>query len=182
MSKQIINQSMIENRKEMVEKPYRKEDINRKTFLRQAGSVALFMALGLPFYSCDSTSAADDSSERTVESSAEGITVNGNRITIDLNSSAGQLISEESGWLLIRDQRTLVVNADGNLIRSFTSVCTHAGCSTNWRFQNRQFVCTCHGARFDTGGAVVRGPATRDLPEFTVSREEDQLTIETSNT
>ncbi|TVR19157.1 MAG: Rieske (2Fe-2S) protein [Balneolaceae bacterium] len=157
-----------------------RDGVKRKTFLRQAGSVAFFTALGLPFYSCGSTS-ADDSSEQTVNSSAVGITVDGNRITIDLNSITGQLLSEESDWLLIRDKRTLVVNVDGSLIRSFTSRCTHANCSVNWRFLNRQFECTCHGSRFDTAGAVTRGPATRDLPEFTVSREDDRITIETRN-
>lgn len=181
MSKEFINQSTNENREEMDEKRDGIHDVSRKTFLKQAGSVALFAALGLSFYSCDSTSASGSSGERSVDSSAEGITVDGNRITIDLKSATGELISEESGWLLIRDRRTLVLNVDGNLIRSFTSVCTHAGCSTNWRFQNREFVCTCHGARFNTGGAVVRGPATRDLTEFTVSRENDQITIKTTN-
>lgn len=165
----------------MDKKPYRKDEISRKTFLRQAGSAALLTAFGLPFYSCGTTSADDDAGERTVDSSADGITVNGNLITIDLNSSIGGLLSEESDWLLIRDKRTLVLNVDGSLFRSFTSVCTHADCSVNWRFQNREFECTCHGSRFDTAGAVVRGPATSDLPEFTVNRENDWITIQTNN-
>lgn len=34
-------------------------------------------------------------------------------------------------------------------------------------------MCQCHGSQFDiTSGAVLRGPATRDLPTYEV-REED---------
>lgn len=155
-----------------------KNIINRKDFLKNTCSATLLTALGFPLFSCNVTSSGDDDTKnRILDSSAEGIRVEGDQIIIDLHSATGLLISDELGWLLIRDKRTLVLNTDGNLFRSFTSVCTHANCSTNWRFQNRQFECTCHGSRFDMTGAAVRGPATRALTEFTVIREDNFIIV-----
>jgi len=47
------------------EKQNGNNEINRKTFLRQGGSIALITALGLPLYSCDTTSAVDALSSTT---------------------------------------------------------------------------------------------------------------------
>jgi cytochrome b6-f complex iron-sulfur subunit len=154
--------------------------VTRKDFLRTAGSVALFSALGIPFIaSCsDSTSAIDTSGGNNVTGgSAEGITISGSQVIVDLASDAGAPLRSSGGWLLIADAQVLAVNVGGNTIRAFTSVCTHQGCDRSWGFSNDLFTCNCHGSQFNTSGGVVRGPATRDLDEFEVEREEDEVTI-----
>jgi len=163
----------------------KKKSVTRKDFLRTAGSTALFTALGIGFYGCSSTSTGglDDLDENEDPpangSDADAITIsdNGNTITIDLLNSSVSDLNEQGGWVLIRDANTLVVNVGGETIRSFTSVCTHTGCSTNWAFSNSLFECTCHGSRFNTSGEVTRGPASRDLEEFSVTREDNLITI-----
>jgi len=152
----------------------------RKDFLRTAGSTALFATLGIGFFGCSSSTDAMDGTEVRPPSGGNGaisISDNGNSISINLEEESVSGLKKQGGWMLIREANTLVVNVDGESIRSFTSVCTHAGCSTNWQFANSRFECTCHGSRFDTSGSVVRGPATRDLREFTVNRDGDLVTI-----
>ncbi|CAN5255419.1 Rieske (2Fe-2S) protein [soil metagenome] len=158
----------------------KKKSVTRKDFLRTAGSTALYTALGIGFYGCSSTST--DSFDENEEPPVNGedaiiISDNGNTITIDLSNSSVADLNEQGGWLLIRDANTLVVNVDGEMFRSFTSVCTHQGCSTNWAFSNSLLECTCHGSRFNTNGEVTRGPANRDLEEFSVTREDNLITI-----
>lgn len=158
------------------------DSFTRKDFLKTAGSTALFATLGIGFYGCNSSTDATNGLEETPppgngSNDAVTITNNGNTITIDLADESLSGLSQEGGWMLIRDANTLVVNADGETIRSFTSVCTHQGCSTSWQFSNNRFECTCHGSRFDTSGSVVRGPASRDLEEFSVTKDGDFLTI-----
>lgn len=158
----------------------KKKSVTRKDFLRTAGSTALFTALGIGFYGCSSTSTdALDENGDTPSNGGDAITIsdNGNTITIDLSNNSVRELNEQGGWLLIRDANTLVVNADGETIRSFTSVCTHTGCSTNWAFSNSLFECTCHGSRYNISGEVTRGPANRDLEEFSVTREDYVITI-----
>jgi cytochrome b6-f complex iron-sulfur subunit len=152
----------------------------RKDFLRTAGSTALFATLGIGFYGCGSSTDAMEDTEVRPPSGGDGaieISNNGNTITIDLSVDSVSGLNQQGGWILIRNATTLAVNVDGSTIRAFTSVCTHAGCSTNWQFSNSNFECTCHGSRFDTSGSVVRGPATGDLREYTVVRDGDLIVI-----
>ncbi len=158
------------------------EIFDRKKFLKTAGSGALFAFLGIGFYGCSSSTSSVESNGPTNndddnEESGISITDNGNTITIDLTIDDVSALNSSGGWLLINSASTLVVNVDGSLIRAFTSVCTHQGCSDDWSFSDSLFVCNCHDSRFNTGGEVVKGPADRDLEEFSVSRNEDIITI-----
>ena len=54
---------------------------------------------------------------------------------------------------------------------AYSAVCTHQGCKV--AYQDGNLACPCHGSTFDpaNGAAVVRGPATRPLPEIPVKVE-----------
>lgn len=164
-----------------------KDQYSRKQFLRTAGSTALFTTLGIGLYGCGSPTGASEEpiippADTGNEDNGIAITNSGNRITLDLTNENLEGLKTEGGWLLISAANTLVVNVDGTVIRSFTSVCTHDRCRDSWGFNNGIFECLksggCgHGSRFNTNGEVVRGPATRDLAEFTVVTENDSVTI-----
>ncbi|MEX1013561.1 MAG: Rieske (2Fe-2S) protein [Candidatus Paceibacterota bacterium] len=156
---------------------------SRKQFLKSAGSTALFATLGIGLYGCGDNSMDAMDSEPPINPGSSAITIsdNGNKIIIDLNDDSVSGLGSEGGWLLITQANTLVVNVGDNVIRAFTSFCTHARCSRDWGFRNGVFECLesgCgHGSRFDTNGKVVKGPATRDLTEFTVVTENNSVTI-----
>ena len=152
-----------------------KSTITRKSFLRTAGSTALFTALGIGFYGCSSSVTGSDDGGGDL--SDEAFTVEGNVITIDLDHPDAQDLLNDGAWKLITKGETLLVNIGDENFRAFTSVCTHAQCSTNWDFRDDEFICNCHNSKFNTSGQVVSGPATRDLEEFSVSRDENTLTI-----
>lgn len=152
-------------------------NVSRKEFLRTAGSVALFAALGINLTSC-SVNDSNDPPPPIPDPNSPAINISGNTITIDLSHSTTQNLKNPGQWLLIPAASTLVVNVDGSVIRAFTSICTHEGCSTNWQFDSSRFTCTCHGSQFNTAGRVVRGPAVADLAEFTVTRSGDTLSIQ----
>lgn len=161
--------------------------VDRKTFLKTAGSAALFAALGITFSGCSNSTDSgmgdnndsnnDDGESGGSDDSSGGIVVNSDEVIIDLNSNEGSSLSSSGGWLLITSAQLLVVNVDGSTLRAFSSVCTHQNCSTNWEFSNNIFTCTCHNSRFNTSGEVVSGPATRDLPEFGVTRDGNIVTV-----
>ncbi|MGH9114690.1 MAG: ubiquinol-cytochrome c reductase iron-sulfur subunit, partial [Acidimicrobiales bacterium] len=47
---------------------------------------------------------------------------------------------------------------------AFDAVCPHARCYVHYQAGSRQFVCPCHGSRFDGAtGAVLQGPAVTGL-------------------
>lgn len=157
-------------------------EYTRLEFLRTAGSVALFAAMGITVSACGVTNTNDDSEEGGGSGGGggtdTGVTVTGSIVTIDLTKSGGQPLAPSGGWLLNTQAGILAVNINGSVIRAFTNVCTHSGCPNSWEFGNSLFTCTCHNSKFNTAGEVVQGPATRDLDEYTVSRNGNIVTID----
>ncbi|KAM3097611.1 Rieske 2Fe-2S domain-containing protein [Phormidesmis sp. 146-12] len=56
-------------------------------------------------------------------------------------------------------------------------VCTHLGCTVEWKSDRQQFVCPCHGSRFDGQGRVTNGPAQRSLPIVSVVVKQNQVRL-----
>ncbi len=51
---------------------------------------------------------------------------------------------------------------DESGFKAISSVCTHLGCVAE-RQEDGQYLCPCHGSRFDQTGAVKGGPAPKGL-------------------
>lgn len=166
---------------------------SRRDFLKKAGSVALFAYMGIQFSSCvkddDKDAVPNTPSGNTVNTdvvqdngnnsgdTTPDISQNGNVISINLDSDTFSRLKNNGNWLLVTSIQTLIVNTGDDNIRAFTSVCTHSGCDRNWNYTNNNFVCTCHNSVFGNDGKRLSGPASRDLNEFAVSREENILKI-----
>jgi cytochrome b6-f complex iron-sulfur subunit len=65
--------------------------------------------------------------------------------------------------------RRLFLFRDQDQFHVVSGVCTHLGCTVQWRPDQRDFSCPCHGSHFDATGAVVSGPAPRALPCYRLS-------------
>lgn len=160
------------------------DSFSRKSFLKTAGSTALFAAIGIPMTSCGSTMDSDGDPGGPgpgpgPTAPPEGVTISGDTVTIDLSKEPVSHLANEGQWRLITQAGLLVVNVDGDTIRSFTNVCTHQGCTQNWSFTNSRFNCSCHGSQFNIAGEWLAGPEgnTGDLEEFDVSRSGNTVTI-----
>ncbi len=151
--------------------------MDRKEFLRTAGSTALFAFLGISLASCDVTSSNDDELPENGNNNNEAITIDGNTVRLNLDDDSLSPLRQAGGWMVLGQASVIVVNIDGDLIRAFTDVCPHASCRNNWQYQNQRFICTCHNSVFENDGSFVSGPAGRDLPEFAVQRQGNIVTI-----
>lgn len=105
--------------------------------------------------SCSNTVIGPSSSEAL--STIQG-SLSGNIITVDVNSSSpiakvntAALINYSNGHLLV--DRTSQSN-----FNALSAICPHQGCLINgYDSGNKEFICTCHGSKFDTSGNVVQG-------------------------
>ncbi|GAB2611117.1 QcrA and Rieske domain-containing protein [Belliella aquatica] len=152
----------------------------RREFLKKTGSLAVMSMFGVSFFtSCASDEDTNPSNPapNNPPAASTGITVNNNSVVIDLTQATS--LNNAGGWVLVISAQMLVVNT-GNGFNALTSVCTHSQCDRNWSLNNNEFVCSCHGSRFTTSGAVVQGPANRPLASFDTSRSGDILTINRS--
>lgn len=71
------------------------------------------------------------------------------------------------------DPAYLVQPGTGQLV-AFDATCPHARCPVGYLVDSGQFVCPCHGSRFDARtGAVLTGPATVGLTRIGVSESSD---------
>jgi cytochrome b6-f complex iron-sulfur subunit len=55
--------------------------------------------------------------------------------------------------------------------------CTHARCTVRWDRGARQFLCPCHGGRFDAEGRVVAGPPPAPLRRLEIREDGDAFEV-----
>jgi len=60
-------------------------------------------------------------------------------------------------------------------LRAFSAICTHMGCHVDWREDQSQFHCMCHGARFHATGELVNKGKIGPLPQIRLRIEGGQI-------
>lgn len=63
----------------------------------------------------------------------------------------------------------IVVRAPDGTLYAYSAVCTHLGCTVQYRSDTAQIWCACHNGMFDLGGNVVSGPPPRPLTRLVVN-------------
>jgi cytochrome b6-f complex iron-sulfur subunit len=99
----------------------------------------------------------------------------GNLFTLDLTSQLTDV-----GQSKVQQGVIIVRIADGNDPGSFTAVqvsCTHQGTAIGYNSAQRIFICPAHGSEFSNSGAVLVGPASSPLHQYTVSVDGNVLTV-----
>ena len=152
---------------------------NRRKFLKSAGSTALFTSLGTSFFVACSEAEEIIDPDNNNNVSENGFTVDGNVYTIELNHPSFSVLKSTGGWYLFNEGGMLLVNVGQDIIRAFSNSCPHADCRTSWKYSNNNFTCTCHTSIFTNEGTLVSGPANSDLVSFSVSRDENVITVST---
>ena len=77
--------------------------------------------------------------------------------------------------------RTVIKNIPAILIRSskgFSAIsltCQHLGCTVE--VKSDEFICPCHGSRYNKDGSILNGPAQKDLPSLKVEITSDDRVI-----
>jgi len=71
------------------------------------------------------------------------------------------------GMKFLPDQR-LFVFREGNIFHAISAVCTHLGCTVQYRPESSQIWCACHNGCYDLSGRNVSGPPPRALDRYEV--------------
>lgn len=62
----------------------------------------------------------------------------------------------------------ILIRTPGGDLRAFSAVCTHLGCTVQYRPGREDIWCACHNGVYDLYGKNVSGPPPRPLDPYTV--------------
>ncbi len=64
-----------------------------------------------------------------------------------------------------RKARVFVVSSPGGML-VLSATCSHLGCLVNYHKDKAEFICPCHGGRYDLTGRNIGGPPPMPLTAF----------------
>ena len=71
----------------------------------------------------------------------------------------------------------VVRNTEGIFVIS--AICTHLGCTPDWKASENKFKCPCHGSGYDSEGVNFEGPAPRPMDRAHVELDaEGQILVD----
>ena len=87
--------------------------------------------------------------------------------TLDLSQSANAALNAPGGY--VYSNGVIVAKTTSGSIVAVAASCTHQGTNVQYQSSGDRFHCPNHGANFSDSGAVLNGPATQSLKQYTVT-------------
>jgi cytochrome b6-f complex iron-sulfur subunit len=102
-------------------------------------------------------------------------------LTLDLTKPENQSLAAVGGALALEansvdSKGLLLFRKDENTVLAFSRKCTHMGCAVG-EFKDGIAACPCHASQFDTGGKVIKGPASSALKSYPATLSGSVVTI-----
>lgn len=100
-------------------------------------------------------------------------------LTYPLNRSVRTSIPLQSlpDGAVLETPSAFIINEKGK-ITVFSIRCPHLGCALQYQKGTRQYICPCHGSRFDEKGRYISGPAQKNMTKITPVVTEDEIIFE----
>jgi Rieske Fe-S protein len=96
-------------------------------------------------------------------------------VTLSINPAS---VKPNSGQIFkFGNQPGLLIRTPGGELRAFSAVCTHLGCTVQYRPDLVQIWCACHNGHYDLNGQNVAGPPPRPLKAYTVNVRGDEIVV-----
>lgn len=138
--------------------------MNRRNFLNWVGIGWIASSLPVAIAAC--------SSKETKQSTSESQEWQEVATSDELNTKGKLLVKNTSvGEVLL-----VKTSVPGDLV-AVNPICTHAGCTVEWKTDTNKFVCPCHGSEFGVAGKVEKAPATTPLKTYAVKVEGEKVLI-----
>ncbi len=75
-----------------------------------------------------------------------------------------------------RKTRVFIVSTPDKLV-VFSATCSHLGCLVNYHKDKREFICPCHGGRYDLTGKNIAGPPPAPLTKLPIRQEKGMILV-----
>lgn len=67
--------------------------------------------------------------------------------------------------------------ANNGSLTAFSPVCTHLGCLVNWDNNKKEFLCSCHGGKYNIDGDVIAGPPPKPLTRLPLEIKDGKVYV-----
>ena len=104
----------------------------------------------------------------------ESVNPSGGGNSIDLGDPANAALLEAGGYVIVGN--IVVANIGNGAYAAVTRICSHEG-QKRVVYQNGEFYCPAHGARYNTSGKGLNSTGSRGLTTYTVTKSGNTLTI-----
>lgn len=75
-----------------------------------------------------------------------------------------------------RKARVFIVSSENDLT-VLSATCSHLGCLVNYNKEKGEFICPCHGGRYDLSGKNIAGPPPAPLNSLPVRMEQGLILV-----
>lgn len=105
------------------------------------------------------------------ESTAAAVTLPVN--PADVKPNSGQIFK-------FGNRPGILIRTPAGELRAFSAVCTHLGCTVQYRPEFSHIWRACHNGHFDLNGINIAGPPPLPLEQYTVNVRGDQIVVSKS--
>ncbi|MFN2511631.1 MAG: ubiquinol-cytochrome c reductase iron-sulfur subunit [Pyrinomonadaceae bacterium] len=96
--------------------------------------------------------------------------------TFRIGSPADYALGVDTKW---QQQYRIWVTKTSDRLFVIYAVCTHLGCTPDWKASENKFKCPCHGSGYDSEGINFEGPAPRPMDRAHVELDpEGQIVVD----
>ncbi|WP_413167166.1 ubiquinol-cytochrome c reductase iron-sulfur subunit [Capilliphycus salinus ALCB114379] len=143
--------------------------MKRREFMTWVGIGGLASYLPVALAACSPQKTQSQSTANSVDS--EGYQSIG---TLEQLTEKGELLSKELAMGSV-----LVIQKPDNPqeIIAVNPTCPHAGCSVNWKADQKAFLCPCHDSKFAADGQLLEGPAEEPLKRYQAKLEGQTILV-----
>lgn len=138
----------------------------RRQFCEQAYQAASLAALGVILPGCGGSSPTAPTGGGGVPSlPVLNSTISGSVFVLNIDASSPLNTVGNAALVQASGRQFLVARTAQDTFVALTATCTHEACTVTG-FSGGNYVCPCHGSRYNTAGVVLSGPAPRNLTQF----------------
>ena len=92
-------------------------------------------------------------------------------------AKVGQLKDNDGKVFKFGSKPAILIHTPSGGYKAFTAVCTHLGCTVQYRADLHEIWCPCHNGKYDLNGRNVSGPPPRPLTEFNVHIQGEDIVV-----
>lgn len=88
---------------------------------------------------------------------------------VTLSTDPGEVASNSGRIFNFAGKPAILIRTPDGDLRAFSAVCTHLGCTVQYREDLQHIWCACHNGHFDLRGVNVAGPPPAPLEPYDVN-------------